>query len=91
MLHPLSGLGYQFWSGIGSDFGQVTLITGVVLLLAGLYHQHNCHVDGCHWLGKHRMAGGKYVICGRCLRKGGGVPDTITAEHVHSEHQAYTA
>lgn len=42
--------GYNFWSGIFSDIGEVSLIGAAFTLIAGLYHQHNCHVDGCPWL-----------------------------------------
>ena len=45
--HPLGGQGYQWWSGIGSDLGELTLIAAVV----GLYRHRNCHVQGCWRLG----------------------------------------
>ena len=47
ILDPLHGNGYQFWSGIGSDFGELTIITGGVLL----FRHRNCHVKGCWRLG----------------------------------------
>jgi hypothetical protein len=40
---PLNGQGYQFWSGIGSDIGEITLIG---LGFAWLHH-HNCYERGC--------------------------------------------
>lgn len=43
----VSGPWYGFWSGFGSDIGEVTLI-GVVV--AG-YRHRNCHVKGCWRLG----------------------------------------
>ena len=43
LLHPLTGNGYQFWSGIGSDFGEIPLL-GFVWIT---YRRHNCHVKGC--------------------------------------------
>lgn len=46
-FHPLHGLGYQFWSGIGSDFGEASLVTGIAVLL----RHRNCHVKGCWRLG----------------------------------------
>lgn len=39
--------GYWFWSGIGSDFGEVTLIGVILSVAAGFYRHHECHVDGC--------------------------------------------
>jgi hypothetical protein len=42
-----SGPWYGFWSGFGSDLGEVTLIGAV---LAGARHR-NCHFKGCWRLG----------------------------------------
>jgi hypothetical protein len=42
-LDPLHGDGYGFWSGIGSDFGEVTLVVAV----AAWWHHHNCIEKGC--------------------------------------------
>lgn len=38
-----SGPWYGFFSGFGSDLGEITLFGGVIVLL----RKHNCHVDGC--------------------------------------------
>lgn len=56
LFHPLTGNGYQFWSGIGSDFSEVTILAG----LAGLYYKHNCHVKKCPRIGKHIIKGSPY-------------------------------
>jgi len=40
LLHPLGGLGYQFWSGIGSD---VFLLAPLGLL----WRRFNCHEPRC--------------------------------------------
>jgi hypothetical protein len=37
---------YNFWSGIGSDIGEVTIIGALILL----YHHHECHIGTCHRL-----------------------------------------
>lgn len=47
LLHPMNGKGYQFWSGIGSDFGELSILAAI---LAG-YRHRNCHVKGCWRLG----------------------------------------
>jgi hypothetical protein len=39
-LNPLTGYGYQFWSGIGSGS---PILAGVLLH----FRRHNCHVRGC--------------------------------------------
>lgn len=44
LTHPLSGSGYQFWSGIGSDFGEASIVGALALI----YRKHECHKDGCH-------------------------------------------
>lgn len=54
LTHPLEGFGYQFWSGIGSDFGELTLLTALVVFL---YHR-NCHEHGCWRLSWHPDADG---------------------------------
>jgi hypothetical protein len=43
------GKGYAFWSGVGSDIGEVAII-GAVL---GMYRKHNCHATRCWRIGKH--------------------------------------
>lgn len=58
-FHPLSGLGYQFWSGIGSDLSEITLLG----MVAGWWFHHNCHERGCWKIG-HPDQTGK-VVCRR--------------------------
>lgn len=43
----VSGPWYGFWSGFGSDLGEILLIGGLVTLV----RHHNCHVKGCWLLG----------------------------------------
>ena len=52
-----SGNQYGFWSGFGSDIGEVTLIIGAITW----YIHNQCHVDGCHKLGKHPFK--HYKLC----------------------------
>jgi hypothetical protein len=61
LWHPLSGPGYQWWSGLGSDLGQVTLIG----LLIGAWRQVNCASSWCFRLGKHATADGHHKLCRR--------------------------
>lgn len=44
---------YGFWSGFGSDLGEVTLIAAVL----GMWHRHQCHTKGCWRIGKHVVSG----------------------------------
>lgn len=54
-----SGVQYGFWSGFGSDIGEVVIIGGVV----SIFRQHNCHVKGCYRFGKHEVEGTPYKTC----------------------------
>ena len=44
LAHPLFGVGYQFFSGIGSSISEWLVVT--VALATYVYH-HNCHEHGC--------------------------------------------
>ena len=68
LVHPLGSCtgnayavvrckGYNFWSGIGSDLGEVTLLTAVL----ATYWHHTCHVSRCWRLG--RFAHGHLKLC----------------------------
>ena len=56
-----SGPYYGFWSGFGSDIGEVAIIGGVIQL----YRKHNCHVRGCLRIAHHEytMGGVVYHLC----------------------------
>jgi len=43
LFHPYGGTGYQFWSGIGSDIGEIAIIGAIF----GWWHSHHCHVHRC--------------------------------------------
>ena len=77
---------YQFWSGFGSDLGELTLIGA----LLGIYRHHNCHVEGCARLGKHEyeMNGAKYKLCAKHHPSVSDAP--ILAEQVQAHHLAKT-
>lgn len=70
MLHGLavffgltnpSGHAYAFWSGIGSDIGELTIIGGLI----AIYRKHNCHARGCWRVGRLQVEGTPYVVCHR--------------------------
>jgi hypothetical protein len=78
----LSGPFYGFWSGAGSDIGELALV-GAVL---GMIRVHNCHVKGCFRIGHHPVDGTPYKVC-RVHHP--GVPDGgATAQHVADAHWA---
>lgn len=57
-LDPLHNDGYQFWSGIGSDFGEITLVVGI----AAWWHHNNCIMKGCYRKG-HKDPEHGHPIC----------------------------
>jgi len=69
---------YGFWSGFGSDLGEVTLLAAVL----GLWHRHNCHDKGCWRIGRHVVDGtpwcnrhhqaARAVVAGAQVRAGAG-------------------
>lgn len=75
---------YNFWSGFGSDIGEVTII-GLAL---GAIRHINCHAKGCWRPGKHLVDGTPFKVCAKHHPK---VPDGgASVEHiaaVHSEAQ----
>lgn len=93
--HPLFGRGYQFWSGIGSDVGEVTLIVGLVtgsVAVRRFLHAHfECHAEGCTKLGVHPVRGTPYRTCwhdhpvlGKHKTKHGVPLDVIHAAHTRA-------
>jgi hypothetical protein len=60
-MDDLTGPYYGFWSGIGSDLGELA----VVGALAGLLRKHNCHVRRCWRIGRHPVEGTLWVVCAK--------------------------
>lgn len=58
-FHPLRFWGYQFWSGIGSDISEITLL-GFAL---AFWRQHNCHVHRCWRLQWHAHPDHGHPVC----------------------------
>lgn len=57
LLHPLRYWGYEWWSGAGSDLGELTLVAAV----AGLYKHKNCEEPHCWRLGHNHPDHGRPV------------------------------
>lgn len=55
-----SGGWYLWWSGPGSDLGELAIAAA----LAGILRKHNCEVHGCWRLGRHRTPAG-HMVCRR--------------------------
>lgn len=73
-----SGPFYGFWSGFGSDLGEVALIGGLLTVV----RRHNCEVRGCWRLGRHQTAAGHHVC------RVHHPDDHLTAEQVAASHEA---
>jgi hypothetical protein len=86
---------YGFFSGAGSDVGEVALIGAAGTVLAGLWHKFNCHNEGCYRIGIHTLAGGAYVVCRKHHAAITGHPHhKLTTEFLaacHREHLARSA
>lgn len=72
---------YNFFSGSGSDIGQITLVGSIVALIVTTLRKNNCEVHGCWRLGRHQTAAG-HVVCRRHHPD-----DHLTAEAVAEAHE----
>lgn len=72
---------YNFWSGFGSDLGEVAIIGGVV----AMYRKHNCHVTGCWRIARHPVEGTPYIVC---RKHHPTVPKSVSVHHIVSAHSA---
>lgn len=75
-MDNLSGQWYGFWSGFGSDVGELAIV-------GALYTQvrrHNCHVRKCWRVGRHKVYGTDFVVCRMHHPDGDPTPhDVLTA------------
>ena len=78
-VHILSGRGYQFWSGIGSDIGEVAIVGGIVAMVR---HQ-NCAHKSCWRLGHHVTADG-HKLCRKHLAMPAA---SLELPFVHPDHR----
>ena len=91
MLHWLShvlglddpaGHWYLFWSGVGSDLGEIAIVGTLVTT----YRRHTCHVTAprfCWRLGVHPIDGTAYRACGRHHP----IHDKVSAELLADMHR----
>lgn len=50
---------YNFWSGFGSDLGEVVIIGSIITV----YRQHNCTIKGCWRIAHHPVDRTPYKTC----------------------------
>ena len=82
LLHPLTGNGYAWWSGAGSDLGEITLV-GLAL---GWWRHVNCAAPRCPRRGRHPTADGLHRLC---RRHHPDLPNRpLTLDEIHERHAA---
>ncbi|WP_426573947.1 hypothetical protein [Aquihabitans sp. McL0605] len=78
---------YNFWSGFGSDLGEVTLITAVGIGVYTGVRKVNCHTKGCWRIGHHALDGTPYILC---RHHHPHVPNEgATHDHILMQHHRY--
>lgn len=78
-----TGRWYAFYSGAGSDIGELALLSALV----EFYRRHTCHVDSprfCWRPGTHPVEGTPYRAC---KRHHPAVPDRVTAGRIADAHR----
>ena len=73
-----SGPYYGFFSGFGSDLGEVALIGSVI----ALFRHRNCHVQGCWRLGK-PIDGTAFLACHKHHPDHPGTKRNISIDQLH--------
>lgn len=77
-----SGRIYLFWSGPGSDIGELAIVGS----LFGLIRHKNCHVKWCPRLGRYAVDGTSWTVCRRHHPDGAPThADVLAAARQNSE------
>lgn len=63
IIHGGPDVFYNFWSGFGSDLGEVTLISAVAVGVYTGVRKVNCHTKGCWRIGHHPLDGTPFILC----------------------------
>jgi hypothetical protein len=75
---------YGFWSGFGSDLGEVVIIGGLVH-----FARHaNCGQKGCWRFGRHNWTDAKGVVHKLCRKHHPVVDGQITGAQIAEQHAA---
>jgi hypothetical protein len=81
-LDDSSGRVYLWWSGVGSDLGEVAIVGALVAHV----RRHTCHVDHprfCWRPATHPVAGTPYRTC---KKHHPAVPERVSADHIADAH-----
>ena len=87
-----SSRAYNFWSGFGSDIGEVAIISS----LYAIYRKHNCVVHHCFRICRYDVVGTPYQACKKhhpevptkAKITPGVIVDACTIEHDRKDHHA---
>lgn len=84
------GVNYALFSGFMPCL--LTLL-GLGTIISGLLSHLNCHVDGCPWVVRHKVANGEYGVCGKHWREinGHAKDHKFTVEHIRVHHHRHLA
>ena len=87
---PRAVFWYSWWSGAGSDLGELTLVGA---LLAAYRIKLNCSLTGCPWPGTHTVQGYDGRTYRACHKHHPGVDHgrKITQEHINDVHAEHVA
>ena len=78
-IPPSGSQWYNWWSGPGSDLGELTIVGGMV----AVYRKHNCHSPWCWRLGHHTLADGTPI----CRKHHPDLPNRKrTLAELHAAH-----
>ena len=79
---PLHGDGYNFWSGIGSDIGEITIVIAVF----AWWKHRNCQVKGCWRIHLTNPTEAGHYVCKRHHPAHEG--NQLSADYVKAAHEA---
>jgi len=75
-LDNLSGPFYGWWSGAGSDLGEVAIVGALLATV----RRHNCQVRRCWRIGRHITNGG-HVVCAKHHPDGAPTAEDVAVAH----------
>jgi hypothetical protein len=79
-----AGTWYGFWSGIGGAIPDFLILGSIITV----YRHHNCHVKGCHRLGK-PVDGTPYLACPAHHPEHEGSKRSVSQEVINLAHQRH--
>jgi hypothetical protein len=86
-IHGGPDVYYNFWSGFGSDLGEATLISAVIVGVYTGVRKVNCHTKGCWRIAHHCLEGTPYILC---RHHHPDVPNHgASHDHILHEHHKY--